>query len=437
MPGEETHERMKIMIAEHVLKYNYWGYLFSRIRRKPAYQFPSIMGVAAEMDGTLTLYYQPELVDATDNENINKVLEHEGMHLLNKHIPRLIRIVADETDMTKIEYKRQLWNWASDACSNSQARLKDNLTINGEHWPLIYPKSLGEMIGKEEPFPEGKTTEWYYYELLKIKKDDMEAQAEAMKAFKKMLEGHKNWAGGGAGSGEGVPDPSALSRKIDSYITGIIKESAKSFSKDRGNLPAHIRHLVDQALGPPHVPYYAIIKKLIKGSRLSKFKRSHTKVNRKRGYVFVLDNKGLPQISPFPGRTRDFTFHVAIEIDTSGSMVMQWIAEGLSGVKNILEKDRHCKVTVMQVDTIVEDEYNPKRIGDIKFEAKGRGGTELFPGLKRAKELGVDVCMCFTDGYCENINAIPKKLLPKKIIWVITPNGTAKNVNKTGYVVRI
>jgi predicted metal-dependent peptidase len=435
MPGEATHQRMKEMIAEHVLKYNYWGYLFSRVRRKPAHQFPSIMGVAAEMDGTLTLYYQPELVDQTDNVNINKVLEHEGMHLLNKHIPRLIRILADETDKTKMMYKRDLWNFASDACCNSQARLKQDLVIAGKSWSLIFPNDLKYPDGK--PFPDGKTTEWYYHELLKFKKKEMDELAETMKRFKEMLKNHQNWAGGGQGGEQQSPDPSALSRKIDSYITGIIKESVKSFSKDRGNLPAHIRELVEQALGPPKVPYYAIIKKLIKGSRLSKFKRSHTKVNRKRGYVFVLDNKGLPQISPFPGRTRDFTFNVGLEIDTSGSMSMQWIAEGLSGVRNILEKDRHCKLTVMQVDTVIEDEYSPKRVSDIKFQAKGRGGTELFPGLKRAKELGVDVCMVFTDGYCERINDIPRKLLPKKIIWVITPDGTADNVNKTGYVVRI
>lgn len=437
MPGEATHQRMKELIAEHVLKYNYWGYLFSRIRRKPAYQFGSIMGVAAEMDGTLTLYYQPDLVDQTDTPNINKILEHEGMHLLNKHVSRLIRILVDETNKARMIYKRDLWNWASDAASNSQARLKDDLVVAGKPWPLIFPKTLEEKTGGKVKFPNGKSTEWYYNELLKIKKDDMEQFAKAMEEFEQMIKGHQNWGGGGQGGEQQSVDPSALSRKLDSYITGIIRESVKSFSKDRGNLPAHIRELVEQALGPPKVPYYAIIKKLIKGSRLSKFKRSHTKVNRKRGYVFALDNKGLPQISPFPGRTRDFTFNVAIEIDTSGSMSIPWITEGLSGCKNILEKDRHCKVTVMQVDTVIEDEYTPKKISDIKFEAKGRGGTELFPGLKRAKELGVDVCMCFTDGYCENINQIPRKLLPKKIIWVITPDGTADNVNQTGYVVRI
>jgi predicted metal-dependent peptidase len=51
--------------------------------------------------------------------------------------------------------------------------------------------------------------------------------------------------------------------------------------------------------------------------------------------------------------------------------------------------------------------------------------------------LGCDVCLAFTDGYTEDINSIPRKLLPKKLIWVITPNGTAKSVNQTGYVVRI
>jgi len=426
MPGYTTDQRLKELLAKYVLNYNYWGYLFSRVRRKPSNSLPSIMGVAPEMDGTISLWYHPELVDGTDDKNLSLILEHEGMHLLNKHIARLIRIIADETDITKLHIKRDLWNLASDAASNNQAEFEqEDLIINGESWPLIFPKSLG--------LPDWKITEWYYYELLKKNKDSMEKFAEEMKKVFKMLENHSVWTKGL----NKAPDPNSLSRKIDSYITDIIKESVKSFSNDRGNLPANIQELIEQALGAPKVPYYAIIKKLIKGSRLSKFKRSHTKVNRKRGYVFIIGDKGIPEISPFPGRTRDFTFNVGIVIDTSGSMLIEWIAEGLSGVKNILEKDRHCYVTVMQVDTVIESEYQPKKIRDIKFEAKGRGGTTLFPGLKRCKELGVDVCLAFTDGYCENINHISRKLLPKKIIWIVTPGGSINNINKTGYIVKI
>jgi len=425
MPGNQTDQRIKELLAKFVLKYDYWGYLFSIIRRKPSDNFPSIMGVAPEMDGTITLWYNPKLTDGTNDKNIRLVLEHEGMHLLNKHVARLIRILSDETDITKFHIKRDLWNFAADAAANQQAKFEQTLCINGETWPLIFPSSLN--------LPDGKTTEWYFHELLKKNKDSMDKLSEEMKKIFKMLENHSEWGKGLSKS----PDPNSLSRKIDSFLTDIIKKSVRSFSKDRGNLPAHIQELVEQALGPPKVPYYALIKKLIKGSRLSKFKRSHTKVNRKRGYVFIIGNKGIPEISPFPGRTRDFTFKVGIVIDTSGSMLIQWIAEGLSGVKNILEKDRHCHVTVMQVDTVIESEYQPKKIRDIKFEAKGRGGTSLFPGLERCKELGVDVCLAFTDGFCENINQISRKLLPKKIIWILTPNGSINNINKTGYVIKI
>jgi predicted metal-dependent peptidase len=113
------------------------------------------------------------------------------------------------------------------------------------------------------------------------------------------------------------------------------------------------------------------------------------------------------------------------------------IKEGLSGVKNIIEKDRHCHTTVLEVDAGVEKEYRVKKVKDIQFEVKGRGGTTLGPGLYRAKELGCDVCLSFTDGYTEDINALPRKELPKKNIWVITPDGSADRVNRTGWVVQI
>jgi predicted metal-dependent peptidase len=57
--------------------------------------------------------------------------------------------------------------------------------------------------------------------------------------------------------------------------------------------------------------------------------------------------------------------------------------------------------------------------------------------MERCKKLNPDVVLCFTDGYTDNINGIPKKYLPKKIIYVIQKGGTADNVNKTGFVVRI
>jgi predicted metal-dependent peptidase len=93
----------------------------------------------------------------------------------------------------------------------------------------------------------------------------------------------------------------------------------------------------------------------VRGTRYSKFKRSPTRINRKRTYVFTIgDDECIPEISPFPGKMRDMTFDIAVLIDTSGSMSNDDVREGLSGVKNIIEKDRHCYTTVLEVDAAVE-----------------------------------------------------------------------------------
>ena len=412
-------ERLKNLVAHFVLKYNYWGYLFSRIRRKPLPGFKSIMGVGAEPDGTISLIYEPDLVAKTDDQNILTILEHEGMHLLNKHVSRLLRVCSNEPSELKKAAKINIWNIASDCSVNVQANIRKPIVIDGKGWPPQLP-ALWDL-------EEGRVTEHYYYELLKRSNVD---KLPSNAAFND----HEIWMQ----NVKGVADISSLSRKVEQHIQNIVKESVKSFNTDRGTLPSHVQELIKQALAPPQAPYYQIIRKLIRASRLSRFKRSPTKVNRKRGYVFVLDGDDcMPQISPFPGKTRDRTFFIVVLIDTSGSMSVDAILEGLSGVKNIIEKDRYCHTVVLEVDATVEKEYEVRKVRDIQFNIKGRGGTTLGPGLLRARELNCDVCLAFTDGYCEDVNSLNRKLLPKRTIWVINKGGTARTVNKSGFVVRL
>lgn len=426
---QDTSERMKNLIARFVLKYNYWGYLFSRIRRKLDTALPAPMAVAPEPDGTVSLYYNPKFVDGTDDKYITNIIEHEGLHLLNKHIPRLIKILSNETNIAKKRIKADVWNKAADCSVNQQAKFPDSFIINGKPWPLCHPKVYG--------LPDGKVSEWYYLEMLKNTKVVQIAMGGGKGDGKDGdipgIGDHSKWKD----NLKGVADIDALARKVEQHVRRLVKESVKTFNKDRGRLPAHIAELIEQTLAPPKAPYYQIIRKLVRGSRLSKFKRSPTRINRKRTYAFHLKDKNLPLMSPFPGKQRDFTFDIVVLIDTSGSMSNDDIKEGLSGIKNILEKDRHCYTTVLEVDAGVEKEYVCKKVHDIQFNVKGRGGTTLGPGLFRAKELGCDVCLAFTDGYTENINNYPRKKLPKKIIWIINRGGSAKNVNQTGFVVHI
>ena len=443
-------ERLKELIARMVLGNSYWGYLFSRLARRSKRELPSIMGVAPESDGLISLYYRPELVDVATDEVLMLILEHEGMHVLNKHVPRLIRILANELNEKRKPLKAQVWNIAADCCVNTQMSMPKEVTL-GER--KVFPE-----FPENHKLPPNKITEEYYNQLMKrVKKiqcPQCGASGEALGdseggegdqpmemtcpdcsgAGGMRLDDHDHWTK----NLEGVTDLSSLSRKIDTNVGNVIREAVKNFNKRRGTLPSHIQDLIDEALKPPKAPYYEIIRRLVRGSRLSKFRRSPTRINRKRAYLFTLSDDGTPIFSPFPGKKRDYSFYVSLIIDTSGSMSKDEILDALSACGSIMEKDRHTRVVVLECDAQLQKEYEVKKLRDIQFNVKGRGGTAMAPALKRARELGTDVTLGFTDGYTENINALPRKMLPKKLIWCVSEErGSIETLNRTGFIVRI
>jgi len=448
--------RLKNLVAKLTLQNSYWGYLFSRIRRVPVPNFKSIMGITSTGHGTLNLSYNPELVAKTEDSVLSLVLEHEGMHILNKHIPRLIRILANEMDFNKHKAKMNIWNTASDCCVNSQIKdFPKELLIAGDKWKLEFPQNYKLELGK--------AAEFYYHKLLEKTKfteisinmpgkgksgddkdgDDNKGEGEESSkglTGKALVCDHSGWTKGEDEGGGKSLDPNTLARQVENFTQEIARQALNNFSKKmgRGTLPAGVYELINELLQPPKAPYYQIIQKLVKATRISKFKSCSTRINRKRTYSFILKEFDLPQISPFPGKKRDLTFNIGVLIDTSGSQSKEDIMDALSGIKSLVENDRNCHVTVIENDTVVQKEYEIKRLADIQMKVKGRGGTVLMPGLERFRELSVDVVLGFTDGYCENLNELNRKRLPKKLIWAVDKQrGTVETLNRTGFIVRI
>ena len=426
----DQKERLKTIITQMILSRKFWGYLFARVRREESNDISSIMGVFPQKDGTISLKFSPRLMENTDDKTIKLLLEHEGMHILNKHIPRLLRMLSNELNKDLIEDRIKVWNTAADCAVNDLIAIPDEVVI-GNELHKVCKSSLYNLKEKQ-------STEFYFESLWY----NLEDQKKGSGKFEYYGEGedydsidvHDGW---GEISSE-ISDISSLSRKTDTFSRQIIRSSFNLANKDRGSIDSLLKELILEAIAPPKAPYFQIIRNYVVGTKVSKFKRHFSKINRKRTYVFAIgDEKNVPQISPFPGRTRDFTFNIGVVLDTSGSQSADDIKEGLSGCKNIIENDRHCTVTVLEVDTKVRKEYEIKRISDIDMNVKGRGGTTLYPGLERCKELNVDVALVFTDGYCDNINDYPRATLPKKIIWVIGENGNVENINRTGCIVRI
>ena len=446
---EDAPDKIRDMIIAMMFKSSYWGYLFTRIHRRERDLGPFfVMGVESDKEGNVALVYNGKKVENTENKTLLLLMEHEGMHLLNKHLSRLLRIIANDLNNNNMEivgYKSYVWNIAADMVVNHQMSLPKTLTVDKESFEPYHFDAFN--------FQPGSPTEYYFYELLRKHDQKLKSQYNIIKhlmgygsgegelrpltddekkLLKKLIDNHADWV-------KGIKDISDLhsyARKVEQTIVQAVAEASRSV-KNRGLLPSHISQLIYEALLPPKAPYYQIIRKLVRATRLSKFKNCSTRINRKRTYLFAINPEGLPELSPFPGKIRDFTFHIGVQLDTSGSMSKEEILEGLSGVKNIIENDRNCKTTIIEVDAKVQKEYEVKKLRDIQFNIKGRGGTEMWPGLKRFKELGVDVVLGFTDGYTDNINEIPKKLLPKKIIWVVTPKGQVESLNKSGFIVRL
>jgi predicted metal-dependent peptidase len=446
---EDAPDKIRDMIIAMMFKSSYWGYLFTRIHRREREMGPFfVMGVESDKEGNVALIYSGKKVENTENKTILLLLEHEGMHLLNKHLSRFLRIVANDLNNNNAEivgYKCYVWNIAADMVANHQMSLPKMLTVDKQPFEPYHFEHY--------KFQPGSPTEYYFYELLRKHDQKLKSQynmikhlmgygsgecdtrpltEDEKKLLKKLIDCHADWVKGI----KDIPDLHSYARKVEQTIVQAVAEASRNV-KDRGLLPSYISQLIYEALLPPKAPYYQIIRKLVRASRLSKFRNCSTRINRKRTYLFAVGKEGLPELSPFPGKIRDRTFKIGVLLDTSGSMSKEDILEGLSGVKNIIENDRYCFTTIIECDAKVQKEYEVKKLRDIQFNIKGRGGTEMWPGLKRFKEISVDVVLGFTDGYTDNINEIPKKLLPKKIIWVVTPKGQIQTLNKSGFIVRL
>jgi predicted metal-dependent peptidase len=438
MIQESSSNRIKNLITELIFKDSYWGHLFSKINRSEDKNLPAPMGVTPEIDGTISLIYNSNYIDEMDNDFLSIVIEHEGIHILNNHIPRLLRIISNEVNQSIKNNKIEKWNIAADCAVNTIIPIKKIYHIGKNEFKIIHPdlynlptKQTAEYYNEYIPDDPTNTQNSNGQQPSSETSNDKN-QNSFNNGSSNKIDDHQSWIK----NISKVSDVGSLASRLEQYTDSIVEESYNNVRK-KGNLPGYIKERINEILKPPQLPYYQMIAKLVKGSRLSKQKRAYTRINKKRVYTFFIDDKNLPSISPFPGKTKDFSFNISIILDTSGSMKKDDVLEGLSGVKNIIENDKYCRTTILEIDTIIQKEYEVKKLKDIDYTINGRGGTRLLPALVRCKELNTDVTLVFTDGECDNINNVNRKLLPRKIIYILTKDGIRNRIDQTGFIMRL
>ena len=116
---------------------------------------------------------------------------------------------------------------------------------------------------------------------------------------------------------------------------------------------------------------------------------------------------------------------LAVAIDTSGSIDQNQMADFLKEIQAI--RKTGAIITIFECDCKIHREYELKSESEIKF--KGGGGTAFDPVFERVNKERVkpfDGILYLTDGFASKPTIQPTK---SRLLWVISPNGTTKNLD--------
>lgn len=203
-------------------------------------------------------------------------------------------------------------------------------------------------------------------------------------------------------------------------IRQAIMASAQTYERTRGELPDHIKGVVNKIMDSK-MSWKELLAKFITSGFENK--TSWNSPNRR----FAWSGTYLP-------RHDGDMMKIAIGIDTSGSCgedLEQFISEVQAIAKTFGSYELH----VIQCDTEVRDyqvfdEYNP--IDATKFEFKGMGGTVLRPIFDyiQLNDLDVNGVVVFTDGYCEDFEDDGSIDIP--VMWTITGSDSKRSNLKIG-----
>lgn len=201
-------------------------------------------------------------------------------------------------------------------------------------------------------------------------------------------------------------------------IRQSIVSAAQTYERVRGELPAHIKKVVNTVL-ESKLSWKELLAKFITSGFENK--TSWNAPNRR----FAWSGTYLP-------RHDGDMMKIAIGIDTSGSCgedCQKFISEVAAIAKSFGSYELH----VIQCDTNVKDyqvfdEYNTIEDKVENFEFKGFGGTILKPVFDYVQLNDIDVSgvVMFTDGCCEDFEDDGSIDLP--IMWMITGNHNCENI---------
>lgn len=286
--------------------------------------------------------YNPDFVSKLSPALIRSAMVHEVGHCVFEHIGR-----RNGRDPRK-------WNHAGDYVIN--AMIKESGFEIGEGW--LY-----------NPAYAGMTTDEIY---------------------NKLPDGKGNGPGPGepGGSLDEVGDGDSTTTETDATDWKVAAIQAAATAKAMGKLPASMARFVDE-LTAPKVDWREMLRRFV------------TEIS-KNDYTWMRPNKRYAsQGINLPTMYSENMGHVAVAIDTSGSIGQATLNAFGAEIKAIVGATRPIKTTVIYCDATVNhvDVFEPN--DELHFDMHGGGGTDFCPPFAYLdKEGTTPVCFIYlTDMY--------------------------------------
>ena len=210
----------------------------------------------------------------------------------------------------------------------------------------------------------------------------------------------------------------SVAKEMAEEIRQSIVSAAQTYEKLRGELPGHIKKIVNTLL-ESKVSWKEALAKFITSGMHNK--STWNAPNRRFAYNGIY----------LPRHDGDM-MRIAIGIDTSGSCQDE-CQTFLSEINEIAKTFGNYELHLIQCDTQVQDyqtfdEFNTIEGQVEKMEFKGFGGTTLKPIFDyiQLNNIEVNGVVVFTDGYCEDFEDDGSIDLP--VLWTITGDNKAENL---------
>jgi len=309
------------------------------------------------------VWWHPEFVDDTIEEEVTGVIAHEVMHVVLKHMLR----------MGNRDPKR--WNFAAD------------YAINGILIEAGFKLPKGALYN---PKFDGMTAERIYDML---EDDDM---LDGAAEFGQVLQ-----ATGGDGSPMPADEAAQMSADIDAKIT-----MAANAAKAIGNLPSAIKGLIEE-MERSQVDWVSHVRRVAGGDQPDNYSFRH--INKRMYHSHRIVSPGIEKVG---------AGDIIIGVDSSGS-VSDTALKHFLGELNALSEDLQPRsITVITCDSTIEDvrHYNQGEV-ITAMSSNGRGGTRVTPVFDYVRDhnLPCDKLIYLTDLEVGDFQDTPP---PYQVLWV-------------------